>query len=360
MKSNNFTWNNVIFEQTDGCPMGSPISPVFAEFFLQELEERIVLNHPDIKLFKRYVDDCLACVKIGSTQQVLQDLNNFHPRIQFTYESPVNRTLPFLDLHITWNDNGKIQLQVYRKPTNTGRYLNYNSYHHPSQKLAVIDSLTYRAYAICDKDFLADELKYITTCLQSNGYPKSLIEKRMARMDLKFQNQNNTAPAIDDTKRFILPYMGPLTHRLTGYLRRKLNCTFGYLTGKKMKQFICNYKEKLPPEKIGIYNIPCSQPCPSHYIGETCRPLHLRLQEHERDVKKKNIKSAVALHALENPTHHIDFNSASLIIPERRNFHRKFLESLHIRSAPNAMNQDQGMKLNPIWSSLLIPLVKNP
>lgn len=41
MKSNNFTWNNTIYEQTDGCPMGSPISPVFAEFFLQELEERI-------------------------------------------------------------------------------------------------------------------------------------------------------------------------------------------------------------------------------------------------------------------------------------------------------------------------------
>ncbi|XP_035711094.1 uncharacterized protein LOC118436684 [Folsomia candida] len=251
INSNYFTWKNVIYKQNDGTPMGSPISGEFAEFFLQELEKKVVLKHPDIKLHKRFVDDCFSCIKSGTKDKILHDLNSFHPNIQFTCETEIDKKLPFLDIIITYNNDGQIQGQVYRKPTHTGRYLNYSSYHHPSQKIAVIDALVYRALAISDDQFLEDELTFVTTSLTNNGYPKSLINQRILRMKKKFSNttlQQNGAEEGETKPRIILPYMGALTHRLTGYLRRKLQCEFGYLTGKKMKQFICDYKENPPPD----------------------------------------------------------------------------------------------------------------
>lgn len=55
-KCNFFIWNDHIFKQTDGSPMGSPISPVLAEIFLQKLET-YKLPNPNIFFYRRFVDD---------------------------------------------------------------------------------------------------------------------------------------------------------------------------------------------------------------------------------------------------------------------------------------------------------------
>ncbi|XP_021965743.1 uncharacterized protein LOC110860936 [Folsomia candida] len=174
VNSNYFTRKGNIYRQKDGTPMGSPISPVFAEFCLQELEEQLILNNPDIPFYQRFVDDSNGCIKAGKKDSILQSLNSFHPSIQFTCETEESRKLPFLDVLISRDEDGTIHRQVYRKPTHTGRYLNYNSFHHPSQKLAVIDALSYRAFKICDDEYLENELNLITSSLMTNGYPKNL------------------------------------------------------------------------------------------------------------------------------------------------------------------------------------------
>ena len=50
-------------------------------------------------------------------------LSMIHPNIQFTYEAAENYQRPFLD---GWIDNteGIIKRSIYRKPTNTGLYIN--------------------------------------------------------------------------------------------------------------------------------------------------------------------------------------------------------------------------------------------
>ncbi|KAJ8913319.1 hypothetical protein NQ315_013289 [Exocentrus adspersus] len=51
-----------------------------------------------------------------------------------------NNKLPFLDVMISKNTeiNSNFQTNVYRKKTNTNRYLNFNSNHHLSIKKGVI------------------------------------------------------------------------------------------------------------------------------------------------------------------------------------------------------------------------------
>ena len=39
-----FTHNNTIYKQVHGCAMGSPVSPVIANHYMEEIEERAINN----------------------------------------------------------------------------------------------------------------------------------------------------------------------------------------------------------------------------------------------------------------------------------------------------------------------------
>ena len=51
-------------------------------------------------------------------------LNSLHPSIKFTLEKSKTR-LPFLDTLVI-SENGKVQIDIYYKPTNSKQYLLYN------------------------------------------------------------------------------------------------------------------------------------------------------------------------------------------------------------------------------------------
>ena len=69
-------------------------------------------------------------------------------------------------------------------------------------------------------------------------------------------------------------------------------------------------------------------------------------------------KSAVADHIKKFPDHHIDFSNSILFHKEPRCFARKFKEGLYINLEPNAMNQNDGMRINPIWTASLLNLLQ--
>ena len=332
--------------------MGSPISPIFAEFFMQYLEESIILNDSRIAIWKRYVDDIFTALKEDDVNDILLKLNSFSNPIKFTVEIESANTLNYLDASLIHNESGTISKKVYRKPTHSGIYINYRSFHHQSHKLSVIDSLAYRAFKICDQEFLENELKHIREQLINNGYPNSLITKRFELMKTKFQI-NYKKPDNVQNPRIILPFIGNLTTKVSKYLRRKLNCDFGYIPGKKIRNLICNHKEKSRKDLAGVYKISCS--CNYKYIGETYRDLNVRFKEHLDSIKRKNHKSAISTHLIRNTSHKIE-DSASLIIKEKKNFHRKFYESILMQSERNLINLDKGMEINDIISTYLIPL----
>jgi len=126
-----------------------------------------------------------------------------------------------------------------------------------------------------------------------------------------------------------------------------------------MKKIVCNQKDKIAfCNGTGIYKIMCS--CNSVYIGETVRTLKERINEHNRDMKNGNLKSAVALHLMDQPNHTLSTDSASLIEFEPRYFYRKFKEALYIRKVGDKrINRDMGMDVNPIWTNFAIPIMKD-
>jgi hypothetical protein len=103
-----FGYKSQFFQQSSGTPMGSPLSPVFAELFLQRLEKEIILNDPHTIFYRRFVDDTFAIIKSGELQSILQQLNGFHTSIQFPFETEEDSQLPYLDILLHRDEGGRI------------------------------------------------------------------------------------------------------------------------------------------------------------------------------------------------------------------------------------------------------------
>ena len=176
LKSTYFRFKDSFYEQRDGAAMGSPLSPVVANLYMEAFEKRALSSSTLIpKLWLRCVDDIFVVWQHGVN--TLDDfhlhLNAQHPSIQFTREVESEGRIPFLDASVERREVSIITT-VYRKPTHTDRYLNFTS-HHERQLLSAIRSLRDRAHNVCSQSKRREELVHLSTVFCSNGYPKSLV-----------------------------------------------------------------------------------------------------------------------------------------------------------------------------------------
>ncbi|XP_071571138.1 uncharacterized protein [Temnothorax nylanderi] len=141
LNSTFFIFNNRIYKQIFGSPMGSPLSPIIADITLQDIEDKAILLLPFyVTFFRRYVDDVIMAAPPEFFDRILEIFNSFHQRLQFTMEISENNKLDFLDVTVMVRD-GKFIFNWYHKPTFSGRYLNYHSHHPISHKRGVIYGL---------------------------------------------------------------------------------------------------------------------------------------------------------------------------------------------------------------------------
>jgi hypothetical protein len=103
LTSTYFCFDGQYYEQTDGVAMGSPLSPVIAKFFMEDIEKKAVeqSTHKPTCWY-RYVDDTLVIWPHGHDKitEFLNHLNGLHKKIQFNMETEKDGHLPFLDIDI--------------------------------------------------------------------------------------------------------------------------------------------------------------------------------------------------------------------------------------------------------------------
>ena len=89
LTSTYFTFQKKIYEQVEGAAMGSPISPIEANLYMEDFEMRALNTAPQPPLmWKRYVDDTCVIIKAAQQQSFLNHINSIDKKIQFTSEEP--------------------------------------------------------------------------------------------------------------------------------------------------------------------------------------------------------------------------------------------------------------------------------
>ena len=115
-----------------GLPWGHlALGPLLATIFLSFHETNGLKGCPfEFKplYYRRYVDNSFIVFKSRDhILPFLNYLNSKHTNITFTYKVEKDKCLPFLDVNILFS-NGKYSTTVYRKPTFTGLFTNFESY----------------------------------------------------------------------------------------------------------------------------------------------------------------------------------------------------------------------------------------
>ena len=178
LNHNYFKHDNTHYKQIFGCAMGSPISHVIADLVMEEIEETAIstASHPP-KWWFRYVDDSHACLRKDQVEEFHQHLNSINTNIQSTQEleDTNGQGLPFLDT-ITIRRGTQLEVNVYRKPTHTDRYLDFNSHHPMYHKRSVVSTLLRRAQNIpSTQKGKREEKRRVKAVLRDNNYPTSFI-----------------------------------------------------------------------------------------------------------------------------------------------------------------------------------------
>ncbi|KAJ8913061.1 hypothetical protein NQ315_006562 [Exocentrus adspersus] len=216
IKTTYFQLENDFYQQDFGMAMGSSLSPIMSNIFMEHFEETYVksyINKP--KIWWRYVDDVFSIWPHGQDNltDFLNFLNNIEPTIKFTLELEENNKLPFLDVMISKNTeiNSNFQTNVYRKKTNTNRYLNFNSNHHLSIKKGVIKSLYDRAKLVSSNvNFFNQEKDHIKNILKENAYPINLVDRAFLQIENpSHNNQQRQNPVANMT----IPYIPGISEK---------------------------------------------------------------------------------------------------------------------------------------------------
>ena len=217
-RNNLFMFNSQYYLQIDGAPMGGCFSSTLANIFLNFREKEWLEECPcSIKptLYRRYVDDTFML--FSSKSQVnafLQYMNSRHPSIKFTSDEEKDQQLPFLDVLVTRNHNRSFSTDVYRKPTNTDLYLNYNSAVNENFKFNLIGCLLDRAYKICSSfESFHFQIVKIRNFFIKNSYPQHLIDSIVRRKLDKIFCKNSSVSTVNREPFFVgIPFFDKKTN----------------------------------------------------------------------------------------------------------------------------------------------------
>lgn len=361
MSQNVFQFKKEFFEQLEGTAMGNSLSPFMADLFMSRFETDLQKESKYFpRVWLRYVDDVFVIFNTQSCdiEQFLENMNSRFRSIKFTYEIEKSEQLPFLDTLVIRNNN-KLDFDIYRKDTNTDRYITADSFNCPQHKNASFNFLIHRLFNFpLSKERFNNELRKIKNIARSNGFDSELIDKLVKKNRFKQMLSNSSTFQQEGSKnsKFAkIPFEPRLTRGLPSIFKN-FGFQVAYSSSNNLRKLLGNPKDKVEQiEKSGIYEISCSD-CDNKYVGQSRRPILKRFKEHLACLRLGNIdKSAVAQHIF-NHNHKIDVKNLKLVKSVSTPYMLDSLESIEIlKTGNNAMNNDKG----PIPYSTLYSLLKD-
>lgn len=348
-----FQFRDNFYKLSFGTSMGNPISPLIADLFMSKFEMRLKCQNLLPRWWYRYVDDVVAVIKKSDVDKTLEMLNSQSATIKFTQVSEENGQLPFLDLLLIRNNENRIDVSVYHKPTSTQRFIPSTSHCPIQHKMAPFHSLAYRLCRLpLSLSNYIKEYDYIQKSAVVNGYERTDIDRIIKKHSDKIWKNNRSTlfsqREKEKTNRICLTYAPSITNRLKSTFRRQ-KMEIVYRTQNKLGSCLGSTKDKIGSmEKSGIYEVTCGD-CGAVYYGQTRRQISIRYKEHLASIRKnKPNESSIAEHSLKNL--HFDFKDSNIKVKKAimNSMQLDAYESLFIHCHPKLhsntelMNSDCG------------------
>ena len=208
-----------------------------------------------------------------------EHLNSIDPHIKFTIHQGTDG-LHFLDT-LTKPTSNSIESTVYRKPTHTDRYLDYNSNYPILAKLSVIHTLIHNAKQVCSTPkFLAKEMDHLCKVLHDNNYPTQFFQQDKPQQKTNKKPNPSTGRFIEGV-RVVIPYIKGLSEQYR-HILAKYKVRVFFKGTSTIKSLFMHLKGPIPDAQKTdiIYQWKCpTSNCTAEYIGETNRSLKERVSD---------------------------------------------------------------------------------
>ena len=179
--------------------MGSPLGPLMANTFMCSIEEKLERENKLPPFYRRYADDTFALVRDSSAAaSFLATLNESHPSINFTMEIVTNDRLPFVGVEIIKTEHD-LETNVYRKKTNRGLLLQYQSHVLFRYKRSLLMTMLNRANQLSSSpDLLSKECRNLKAVFLKLKYPERLIDSTISRFNHSARSRSNSDSEYSD------------------------------------------------------------------------------------------------------------------------------------------------------------------
>ena len=185
LKNNNFTFDGKHYLQINGTATGTKMAPSYANIFMWNLEERLLLSSLKQPLsWFRFIDDVDMKWTHGDKEldEFLEHANSIHPSIKFTHEVSKIK-MSFLDTTTTVKE-GNMTTDLYSKHTEKHQYLSPSSCHpkHCFKSIPFSHLQAIRVKRICSTvETTKQRLGDLRHHLKRRGYNDKVIESGFSK-----------------------------------------------------------------------------------------------------------------------------------------------------------------------------------
>lgn len=202
------TYNDHIYHQIQGIPMGTNAAVTLANVYVGELIDDYINSRPQTLWYKRYIDD-LFILWTGTTEQwdLVKSFIQRLLKIPINWETPSKNHSIFLDLNITRNTfNGYFTTSIYQKPLNKYHYISPLSSHAPHMFTGFIKGELTRYCRLSSNPFTYNHTKELFyQRLIQRGYPRKMLNRlfKQHKWTARFDQHD---PPLGTILPFVLPY----------------------------------------------------------------------------------------------------------------------------------------------------------
>ena len=179
LSQNYFTFQHKIYQPEQGVSMGSPISSIIAEIFLQHFKDvhiKQLLDAKNILLYTQYIDDIQIIYDTRTRPHAINSyINQIHDNIKRnpTYES--NMYINFIDLTVTRKQTN-LGIDTFRKPSTTDTTVNFLANHPIEHKMAALRSHISGKYSLPLIPGKKQKEWEVMQLMARNDFPQNLLQ----------------------------------------------------------------------------------------------------------------------------------------------------------------------------------------